>query len=152
MLENLSLDAIVAATGQPRKTFYEDSLEELAASIKERGVLEPIVVRPLPNGLYEIIMGERRYRASKLAGMPTIPAIIRNVSEEDAKADALLENFQREDLNAVERAKAIEDLLRIMPMDKVARTLGVKEATVRRHMEILELPTGVLEELSLIHI
>ncbi|MEI6914763.1 MAG: ParB/RepB/Spo0J family partition protein [Armatimonadota bacterium] len=147
MLENLSLDAIVAATGQPRKTFYEDSLEELAASIKERGVLEPIVVRPLPNGLYEIIMGERRYRASKLAGMPTIPAIIRNVSEEDAKADALLENFQREDLNAVERAKAIEDLLRIMPMDKVARTLGVKEATVRRHMEILELPTGVLEEL-----
>lgn len=147
MLQHLPLEQVVPAAGQPRKTFYEDSLEELAQSIKERGVLEPIVVRPLTDGTYQIIMGERRYRASKLAGLTEIPCIIRDVSEEDARTDALLENFQREDLNPVERARAIEELLLFAPIDKVARTLGVKEATIRRHMEILDLPGAVLEEL-----
>ncbi|MCC6484979.1 MAG: ParB/RepB/Spo0J family partition protein [Armatimonadetes bacterium] len=147
MLQHLPLDQVVPAPGQPRKTFYEDSLEELAQSIKERGVLEPIVVRPMPDGTYQIIMGERRYRASRLAGLTEIPCIIRELSDEDARTDALLENFQREDLNPVERARAIEELLQYAPMEKVARTLGVKEATVRRHLEILELPNAVLEEL-----
>ncbi len=147
MLQNLSLDKVVPAEGQPRKTFYEDTLEELSRSIKERGVLEPIVVRPMDDGRYQIIMGERRFRASRMAGLTEIPAIIRDISDEDARSDALLENFQREDLNSIERARAIEELLQIHSMDKVSRILGVTEATVRRHLEILDLPQAVQDEM-----
>ena len=147
MLQNLRLEKIVPAAGQPRKTFYEDTLQELAQSIRERGVLEPIVVRPMPDGTYQIIMGERRYRASQLAGLEEIPAIIRETSDDDARADALLENFQREDLNPVERARAIEELLQFSPMEKVSRILGCTEPTIRRHLEILELPQAVLDEM-----
>ena len=149
-LLNLPLTKIRAALDQPRKTFYQESLEELAASIKERGVLEPIVVRPLKGeeeGRYEIIMGERRFRASHLAGKTTIPAIVKEMSDEEAAADALLENFQREDLNPVEKARAIESLLKIMSYEKVCKVLGVSETTVRRLMELLELPPQVQQEL-----
>jgi len=145
----LPLDKIRAAEDQPRKTFFQESLEELAASIKERGVLEPIVVRPHKTfaGFFEIIMGERRYRASRLAGMETIPAVIREMSDEDAAADALLENFQREDLNAVEKARAVQGLLRFMSYEKAARTLGVSDTTLRRLMDLLELPEAIQAEL-----
>jgi ParB family chromosome partitioning protein len=126
-VEKLPLDKVRPNENQPRKTFYQESLEELAASIKERGVLQPIVVRPLSGekaGLYEIIMGERRYRASKLAGMPDIPVIIRDMSDDEAAADALLENFQREDMNPVEKARAVQGLLALFSMEKVTKTLG----------------------------
>ncbi|MDX1932222.1 MAG: ParB/RepB/Spo0J family partition protein [Capsulimonadales bacterium] len=149
-LEHLPLEKIRAALDQPRKTFYQESLEELAASIKERGVLEPIVVRPLKGteaGMYEIIMGERRYRASRLAGKTTIPAIVKEMSDEEAAADALLENFQREDLNPLEKARAVESLLKIMSYEKVCKVLGVSETTVRRLMELLELSPQVQQEL-----
>jgi ParB/RepB/Spo0J family partition protein len=147
--QHLSLEKIRASEEQPRKTFYQDSLEELAASIKERGVLEPIVVRPMPNreGMYEIVMGERRYRASKLAGRETIPAIIRDLNDEEAAADALLENFQREDLNPIEKARAIQGLLQFMSYEKAARTLGVSDTTLRRLLDLLELPAAVQAEL-----
>lgn len=147
MLQHLNLDDIIPTEDQPRKTFYQETLEELAQSIRERGVLEPIVVRPLPDGKYKIIMGERRYRASRLAGLTEIPAIIREVSEEDAKVDALLENFQREDLNPVERARAIEGLLEVHSLEQVAKMLGKAEATIKRHLEILDLPQAVLDEM-----
>ena len=145
----LPLDKIRAADDQPRKTFFQDSLEELAASIKERGVLEPIIVRPHKTyaGCFEIVMGERRYRASRLAGKETIPAVIRNLSDEDAAADALLENFQREDLNPIEKARAVQTLLRFMSYEKAARTLGVSDTTLRRMMDLLELPDAVQAEL-----
>ncbi|MDO8684914.1 MAG: ParB/RepB/Spo0J family partition protein [Armatimonadota bacterium] len=145
-MQLLDLDCIVATTGQPRKTFYEDSLKELAQSISERGVLEPIVVRP-NNGKYEIVMGERRYRACILAGLKQIPAIVKELSDEDAKTDALLENFQREDLNPIEKAKAIRDLLSFMSWEKCCRTLGVSESTVRRFLELLDLPESIQKEL-----
>lgn len=147
MLQHIKLDLIIPGEGQPRKTFYEDTLEELAQSIRERGVLEPIVVRPRSDGRYSIIMGERRYRASKLAGLEEIPAIVRECSEEEARLDALLENFQREDLNPVERARAIEELLSSYTHEQVAKQLGVTEATIRRHLEILDLPQAVLDEM-----
>jgi len=83
-MQLVDLDQIVATEGQPRKTFYEQSLQELSQSIRERGVLEPIVVRP-KDGKFEIVMGERRYRASKMAGLKQIPAIVRELSDEDAK-------------------------------------------------------------------
>lgn len=150
-MDYLDLDVIVPAEDQPRKTFYQESLEELAQSIKERGVLQPIVVRPMDGGKYQIVMGERRYRASRLAGLTQIPAIIRELSDEDTHADALLENFQREDLNPVERAKAIKELLDMMQWEQVSKTLGVTEGTLRRYLEILELPEAVQEELIAAH-
>ncbi len=145
-MQLISLDEIITNSKQPRQTFYDSSLEELARSIKERGVLEPIVVRPKADK-YEIVMGERRYRASRLAGLHEIPAVIREMSDEDAAADALLENFQREDLNPIDRAKAIEGLLSFMTWEKCAKTLGVSESTLRRHLELLELPEAIQKEL-----
>lgn len=146
-MENLDLDKIMPAADQPRKSFDQGSLLELAMSIRERGVLEPIVVRPTKEGKYEIVMGERRWRASQLAGLTQIPAIIRELSDEDASTDALLENFQREDLNPVERARAIKKLLDFLPWEKCLKTLGVADSTMRRYLDLLDLPDGVLDEL-----
>jgi ParB family chromosome partitioning protein len=141
-MDFIKLDDIIPHAGQPRKTFYETSLQELAQSIKERGVLEPIVVRPR-DGKYEIVMGERRFRASKLAGLAEIPAVVREMSDEDMACDSLLENFQREDLNPVDRAKAIEGLLEFMTWEQCTKALGVSESTLRRYLELLELPAQV---------
>jgi len=145
-MQYISLDDILPNVNQPRQTFYDASLEELAQSIKERGVLEPVVVRP-KDGKYEIVMGERRYRASKLAGLKEIPAIVREMSDEDATADALLENLQREDLNPIDRARAIEKLLSFMTWAKCAKTLGISESTLRRYLDLLELPNAVQQAL-----
>jgi ParB family chromosome partitioning protein len=151
---NLPLDRIRTNDNQPRKTFYQETLEELATSIKERGVLQPIVVRPTGTGkdpatatFYEIVMGERRYRASLMAGLTHIPAVVRLLSDEEAAADGLLENLQREDMNPVEKARALLGLLQFMSYEKVAKTLGVSETTVRRMLELLELPASVQQEL-----
>jgi ParB family chromosome partitioning protein len=148
--ENVPLDKIRTNINQPRKTFYNESLEELAASIKERGVLQPITIRPMTGpdaGFYEIVMGERRYRAARMAGLTHIPCVIKSMSDEEAAADALLENFQREDMNAIEKARAIQGLLQFMSYEKVAKTLGVSETTVRRMLELLELPAQIQQEL-----
>ncbi len=152
-IHELPLDLILTNAGQPRKSFYQESLEELAASIKERGVLEPIVVRPFraPDGSdkFQIVMGERRFRASGLAGRKTIPALVKAMSDEDAQADALLENFQREDLNPIEKARAIQGLMSFMSWEKCGKTLGVSETTLRRSLELLELPLFIQHELTL---
>lgn len=146
-MELLDLDKIAPAADQPRKNFDQGTLLELAMSIRERGVLEPIVVRPTKNGTYEIVMGERRWRASQLAGLTQIPAIIRELTDEDASTDALLENFQREDLNPVERAKAIQKLLNFMTWEKCLKTLGVADSTMRRYLDLLDLPEAILDEI-----
>ena len=147
-MELIDLDKITPAADQPRKAFDQGTLLELAMSIKERGVLEPIVVRPVPNSdKYEIVMGERRWRASQLAGLTQIAAIIREQSDEDANTDALLENFQREDLNPVERAMAIQKLLNYLSWEKCLKTLGVADSTMRRYLDLLDLPDSVLNEL-----
>jgi ParB family chromosome partitioning protein len=148
VLLQLSLDRIVSTENQPRKTFHQESLEELAASIAERGVLEPIVVRPVADGKYEIVMGERRFRAAEMAGLERIPTIVREMSSDDAQADALVENFQREDLNPIERARAIQGLLRFMSGAQVGKTLGVSPSTLRRSLDLLELPQDVQAELA----
>jgi ParB family chromosome partitioning protein len=146
-VEELSLDLVFPNPNQPRKMFDETALSELAASIRERGVMEPIVVRP-KDGKYEIVAGERRFRASKLAGKTGIPAIVREMSDEDA-AEALLENFQREDLTAVEKAYAIQGLLTFMSVDRCAASLGCSASTLRRYMELLDLPEEIQQLLSL---
>lgn len=146
-MQLLDLDKIAPAADQPRKSFDQGTLLELAMSIRERGVLEPIVVRPVDGGRYEIVMGERRWRASQMAGLTQIPAIIRELSDEDASTDALLENFQREDLNPVERAKAIKKLLNFLSWEKCLKTLGVADSTMRRYLDLLDLPDAVLNEI-----
>ncbi len=151
-VQQIPLTLILTNADQPRQSFYQDSLQELAASIKERGVLEPIVVRPMRDAQgvdkYQIVMGERRFRASGLAGKTHIPAVIKHMSDEDAQADALLENFQREDLNPIEKARAIQGLLTFMSWEKCGKTLGVSETTLRRSLELLELPGFVQQELA----
>ncbi len=147
---NLPLEKIKTNENQPRKTFYQDSLEDLAASIKERGVLQPITVRPLTGkdaGYYEIVMGERRFRASKIAGLTHIPAVVKQLTDEEAQTDALLENYQREDMNPIEKARAVQGLLQFMSYEKVAKTLGSAESTIRRLLELLELPLAIQQEL-----
>ena len=149
LFQHLPVDRIVPRANQPRKTFDQEALEELRDSIRERGVLEPIVVRPFmgEGADYEIVMGERRWRATRLAGLTHIPAVIRDMSDEDASFDSLVENFQREDLNPIERAEAIRDLLRFQVMKDVSKALGLSETTLRRSLELLELPRDVQAEL-----
>ncbi len=146
-MELLEISKVAPAADQPRKTFDQATLLELAMSIKERGVLEPIVVRPTASGIYEIVMGERRWRASQLAGLTQIPAIVRELNDEDASTDALLENFQREDLNPVERAQAIKKLLDFLSWEKCLKTLGVSDSTMRRYLDLLDLPDAILAEM-----
>jgi ParB family chromosome partitioning protein len=151
-MQQIPIGEITTNADQPRKSFYKDSLEELAQSIRERGILEPLVVRPFKGekGVkYQVVMGERRLRAAGLAGLKMVPAIVKNMSDEDVQADALLENFQREDLNAIEKANAIQGLLAFMSWEKVGKTLGVSETTLRRSLELLELPDFVQYELTL---
>lgn len=147
-METIRLDLIFANPNQPRKYFDPAALEELAASIRERGVLEPIVVRP-KDGRYEIVAGERRFRACKLAGLEEIPVVLRELSDEEAMAEALLENFQREDLTTLEKARAIQGLLEFMSAEQIARNLGCSVTTLRRHLELLDLPEAVQKELTL---
>ena len=127
-IQHLPLEQIVTNENQPRKSFYQDTLEELAASIKERGVLEPITVRPIKHtdgtDKFQIVMGERRFRASRLAGQKTVPCIVKQMSDEDAQADALLENFQREDMNPIEKARAIQGLLDVHVLGEVRQDAG----------------------------
>jgi ParB family transcriptional regulator, chromosome partitioning protein len=145
-VKSLPLDSVVPNPNQPRKYFDPGALEELAASIRERGVMEPIIVRPV-NGHYEIVAGERRYRATRLAGLGEIPAIVRELSDEEAMADSLLENFQREDLTVMEKALAVQNLLTMFSMEECARRLGCSTSTLRRQMELLDLPAAIQEEL-----
>ncbi len=145
-MELLDIPRIAPAADQPRKTFDQASLLELAMSISQRGVLEPIIVRPIEGGSYEIVMGERL--ACRSARRVTqIPAIIRELSDEDASTDALLENFQREDLHPVERARAIKKLLDFMSWEKCLKTLGVADSTMRRYLDMLDLPDAILSEM-----
>jgi ParB/RepB/Spo0J family partition protein len=146
-MEFIDLDKISPSSNQPRKTFDQGALLELAMSIRERGVLEPIIVRPAGEGRYELVVGERRWRASQMAGLTQIPAIIRELSDEDANTDALIENFQREDLNPVERARAVKKLLDFMSWEKSLKTLGVSDSTLRRYLDLLDLPEPILSEI-----
>lgn len=143
----LPLSSIFPNPNQARKYFEPVALQELAASIKERGVLEPILVRPKDGG-YEIVAGERRYRASKLAGLTEIPAMVREMTDEEAAADSLLENFQREDLTVIEKARGLEILVSMMTQEEAARRLGCSVSTIRRHLELLDLPPIIQDELS----
>ncbi len=144
-LQHLSLDSVQRGKYQPRGDMDQASLEELAQSIKAQGVIQPIVVRLVAKNTYEIIAGERRWRASKLAGLKTIPALVRDVSDEAAIAMALIENIQREDLNPIEEAVALQRLQKEFELtqQEVANAVGKSRASVANLLRLTGLPDEV---------
>jgi ParB family chromosome partitioning protein len=144
-LKEIDIDRILPNSHQPRKNFDEEALNELANSIREHGVVQPIVVRPLDDGFFQLIAGERRWRASQRAGLSRVPAVIREAGEHDALELALIENLQREDLNPMEEAHAYDRLIADfgMTQDEVARRVGKNRATVANMLRLLRLPPEV---------
>ncbi len=144
-LDEIPLGQIVRSRYQPRQDFDEELLAELAASIKAQGLMQPIVVRARPLGGYELIAGERRWRAAELAGLERIPAVIKDVGDEQASAMALIENIQREDLNPLEEAVALERLRKEFELtqQEVADAVGKSRAAVANLMRLLNLSTAV---------
>ncbi len=141
----LAVDEVVRGRYQPRREFPEESLRELAASIKAQGLMQPIVVRPRPQGGYELIAGERRWRAAQMAGLSRIPAVVKEVSDEQASAMALIENIQREDLNPVEEAFALQRLKDEFDLtqQQVADAVGKSRVTVTNLLRLLNLTPPV---------
>ncbi len=144
----LYLDDIIPNRFQPREVFDEKALKELAVSIKEHGVIQPIIVRSV-NGKYEIIAGERRYKASALAGLTKIPAIVRDLDDKESSKVALLENLQRKNLNPIEEAKTYQKILEIdqMTQEELARTMGKSQSAVANKLRLLSLPDEIQEYL-----
>ena len=140
----IDLSELRANPYQPRKNFDEEALNELASSIKEHGVFQPIIVKKSIKG-YEIIAGERRFRASKLVGMQTIPAIVKDFSDEEMMQIALLENLQRENLTSIEEAKAYKSIIESMNItqDELAKKVGKSRSHVTNILGLLKLPASV---------
>jgi ParB family chromosome partitioning protein len=141
----LPVDLIQRGRYQPRRDFNPDSLQELADSIAAQGVIQPIVVRPIEDGHYEIIAGERRWRASQQAGLDKVPVVVRDVTEQGAMAMGLIENIQRDDLNPLEEATALHRLLNEFELthQQVAQAIGKSRTTVTNMLRLLELTDGV---------
>jgi ParB family chromosome partitioning protein len=137
----IRLDSIEVNEDQPRKDFDERTLQEMAVSIKSYGIIQPITVRPVQNGKYQLVSGERRYRASLLAGLHEIPAYVRTVDEVLARQMALVENIQREDLNAIEIALAYQSLLNECDLshEELSLQVGKERATVTNYLRLLRL-------------
>lgn len=143
----LRLSEIEPNRDQPRKVFSEEALNELADSIREHGVLQPLLVRPLSIGGYQLVAGERRWRASRMAGLREVPVVIRDMDEEQAMEIALIENLQREDLNAIEEASGYKLLMERygMTQEQVAKRVGKSRPAVANALRLLNLPPRVME-------
>lgn len=141
----IPINNIVPNPYQPRRVFSQSALEELSESIKVYGILQPITVRSKSNDEYELVAGERRLRASKLAGLETIPVIINNMSDESSAVLALLENLQREDLNFIEEAEAYYNLINDhkFTQDELAKRMGKKQSTIANKLRLLKLSEKV---------
>ena len=143
----LRLTEIEPNRGQARKVFDPSALEELASSITQHGLIQPLVVRRKPNGFYEIIAGERRWRASKMAGLTEVPVIIKEIDDETAALLSLIENLQREDLNPVEEANGYKELMDSFgfTQEEAARKVGKSRTAVANLLRILNLPDSILQ-------
>ncbi len=144
-INEIALDLIHPNPNQPRREFNETALEELADSIREIGIVQPITLRKMDDGTYEIIAGERRWRASQWAGLTSIPAYIRTADDENVMEMALIENIQRQDLNAVEIALAYQHLMEQygLTQDRLSERVGKKRATVTNYLRLLKLPASI---------
>lgn len=146
-IQQLDITMLDRNPEQARKTFDEDTLKEMANSMKLYGVLQPLLVTKLPNGRYQIVAGERRYRAAMKANLTTVPAIIKELPVEEIKAISLIENIQREDLNAIEAAEGIKELMTNhgLTQEAVADRIGKSRPYVTNLLRLLTLPEEVLE-------
>ena len=142
----LAIDELRPSRYQPRLQFREESLAELAESIREQGVLQPLIVRAMPGSSgYEIVAGERRWRAARLAGLTTVPVIVRELTDQEALEVALIENLQREDLNPIDQAHSMSRLVAEFGMthEQIAKALGRSRASVSNFLRLLELADDV---------
>lgn len=146
-IERVPLSAIVKNPNQPRKRFSPEELAALAESIRCYGIIQPPVVRPLPGGQYELVAGERRIKASALAGLEEIPVVVRRASDQVSAFQALIENVQRVDLNPIEVAEAIQELVEFgkLEQEEVAERIGKKRSTIANYLRLLQLPGSVRE-------
>lgn len=157
MLENTTEDMVATNTlpiseitpnkDQPRKTFDETALEELAESIKQHGVLQPLLVRPLPNGGYQLVAGERRWRASRRAGLREVPVVVKELTDTETMEIAIIENLQREDLNPIEEAEGLQALIDKcgFTQEEVASSVGKSRPAIANSLRLLRLPEEVRE-------
>jgi ParB family chromosome partitioning protein len=144
-LRELPLTSIASSSLQPRRQFDEEALGSLAASIRELGVLQPVLVRPAQGGGFELVAGERRWRAAKRAGLQTIPALVRDVGDDTSLEQALVENLHREDLNPLEEAAAYQQLLEDFHLthEELAARVGKSRAAITNTLRLLQLPPGI---------
>src|SRR5271155_4806228 len=149
-LRELPVEMIVANPKQPRRRFDEEALQALAGSLGERGVLQPVLVRAKPGGTYELIAGERRWRAAQIAGLERIPALVRARGDAEALELALIENMAREDLSSIEEARACAALVEELGLtrEEVGRRVGRGRVAVSNLMRLLDLPDEVIELLE----
>ena len=147
-IEYLRLDDIIPNRFQPREEFDEEGLEELAKSIEEHGVIQPIIVRPIGDK-YELIAGERRTKASAIAGLTTIPAIVRNMDDKESAKVSLLENLQRRNLSAIEEARTYKRILELdnITQENLAKTMGRSQPMIANKLRLLSLPEEVQDAL-----
>ncbi len=141
----LDIDRVFPGEQQPRKAFRDDSLKELAASIKEKGVLQPVIVSRVGDGTFRLVTGERRWRAAALAGLKKMPALIRDVASKDSLEIALIENIQREDLNPIETAEAFRRLVTDfnLTQEELSDKVGKDRATIANYLRLLKLPEEI---------
>jgi ParB family chromosome partitioning protein len=149
-LKEVPVEKISRSRYQPRRDFDEEALAELAASIKAQGLMQPVVVRPRPGGTFELIAGERRWRAAQLAGMTHVPVVVKDASDEQASAMALIENIQREDLNPLEEAMALDRLREEFELtqQQIADTVGKSRVAVANLLRLLNLSPRVRDMLA----
>lgn len=146
----LNINEIEPNRNQPRKNFSENGLEELAKSIEQNGIIQPILVRPMSDGSYQLIAGERRWRAARMAGLHEVPVTIREMSDEEASVFALIENLQREDLSPVEEAEGLKSLIESygFTQEEAADRVGKSRTAVTNTLRLLKLPSPVLQILG----
>lgn len=144
-ISEIDIDSISPNPDQPRRSFPEESLDELATSIREIGIIQPLSLRVGPDGGYQIIAGERRWRAAKRAGLSSVPAYVRTVSDSEVTEMALIENIQREDLNAIEVALAFRKLLDTydLTQERLSERVGKSRTVITNHLRLLKLPAEI---------
>jgi ParB family transcriptional regulator, chromosome partitioning protein len=145
-LRELAVELVSANPSQPRRRFDEESLQALADSVKERGVLQPVLVRPRPGGTYELVAGERRWRAAQIAGLQTLPALVQKRDDAQSLEVALIENMAREDLNPIEAARAVAGLVEELGLtrEEVGRRVGRSRVAISNLLRLLDLPDEAL--------
>ena len=149
IVKDIPIDSLEPNPFQPRRLFDEELLSDLANSIREKGVIQPLIVRPSPRGTFEIVAGERRWRAASIAGFESVPAIVREMSDSESLEIALIENLQRENLNAVDTAEAYDTLIKRFDYthESLAKKIGKDRSSITNHLRLLRLPDAVKEDL-----